>query len=163
MSTITMTARHAQRPLRSGKSPYPELDRDGQLPSRPSSPDALSSNTPLLDTSTYPEIKPEQLAEQALDLAHSHQLAARPGRDRLLARLDDSKRVLHAVYHRLMLAAAELRAIPPAGLWFVENFSRIQELMRSARRDLRKGHRRELPHLCDDAGEGPPRVYDLAR
>ena len=163
MSTITMTARHAQRPLRSGKSPYPELDRDGQLPSRPSSPDALSSNTPLLDTSTYPEIKPEQLAEQALDLAHSHQLAARQGRDRLLARLDDSKRVLHAVYHRLMLAAAELRAIPPAGLWFVENFSRIQELMRSARRDLRKGHRRELPHLCDDAGEGPPRVYDLAR
>ena len=87
----TMTARHPQRPLRSGKSPYPELDADGQLPSRPSSSDTLSSDTPSLDTSTYPEIKPEQLAEQALDLAHSHQLAARPGRDRLLARLDGQR------------------------------------------------------------------------
>ena len=34
--------------------------------------------------------------------------------------------------------------------------------MRSARRDLRKGHRRELPHLCDTAGEGLPRVYHMA-
>ena len=89
------------------------------------------------------------------------------GRDRLLARLDDNERVLQEAYHRLMRAAAELRTIPPAGtpagLWLVENFSRVQELMRSARRDLRKGRRRELPHLCDDAGEGLPRVYHLAR
>ena len=61
------------------------------------------------------------------------------------------------------MRAAELRAIPPAGLWFVENFSRVQALMRSARRDLRKGRRRELPHLCDDASEGLPRVYLMAR
>ena len=61
-----------------------------------------------------------------------------------------------------MRAAAEPRTIPPAGVWLVENFSRVQELMRSARRDLRKGHRRELPHLCDAAGEGLPRVYHLA-
>ena len=161
MSTTTMTARHAQRPLRSGKSPYPELDQ-GQLPLRPSSSDTLSSDTPSLDISTYPEIKPEQLAEQALDLAHSHQLAARPGRDQLLARLADNERILQEAHHRLM-RAAELRAIPPAGLWFVENFSRVQVLMRSARRDLRKGRRRELPHLCDDASEGLPRVYLMAR
>ena len=89
-------------------------------------------------------------------------MAARQGRDRLLARLDDNERILQEAYHRLM-RAAELRAIPPAGLWFVENFSRVQELMRSARRDLRKGRRRELPHLCDDASEGLPRVYLMAR
>ena len=53
--------------------------------------------------------------------------------------------------------------MPPAGLWLVENFSRVQELMRSARRDLRKGRRRELPHLCDTAGESLPRVYLMAR
>ena len=35
--------------------------------------------------------------------------------------------------------------------------------MRSARRDLRKGQRRELPYLCDTAGEGLPRVYHMAR
>ena len=34
--------------------------------------------------------------------------------------------------------------------------------MRSARRDLRKGHRRELPQLCGTIGEGLPRVYHLA-
>ena len=82
----TMTGQTRQRLLRTGKPPFPELDQ-GQLPSRPSSPDTLSSDTPSLDTSTYPEIKPEQLAELALDAAHSHALAGRPGRDRLLVRL----------------------------------------------------------------------------
>ncbi|MGO9113040.1 MAG: cyclic beta 1-2 glucan synthetase, partial [Thermoguttaceae bacterium] len=132
------------------------------MPSRPSSPDTLSSDTPSLDTSTYPEIKPEQLAEQALDLAHSHQLATRPGRDRLLAQLDANGRVLQEAYDRLKQAAAQPRTVPPAGVWLVENYSRVKELMRSARRDLRKGHRYELPQLCGTAGEGRPRVYHLA-
>ena len=53
--------------------------------------------------------------------------------------------------------------IPPCGSWFVENFNRVQELMRSARRDLREGHHRELPHLCDAAGRCLPRVYVMSR
>ena len=157
----TMTGQTRQRLLRTGKPPFPELDQ-GQLPSRPSSPDTLSSDTPSLDTSTYPEIKPEQLAELALDAAHSHALAARPGRDRLLVRLKESERVLQGAYRRLRWAA-EQGMIPPAGSWFVENFNRVQELMRSARRDLRKGLHRELPHLCDAAGRCLPRVYVMSR
>ena len=102
------------------------------------------------------------MPNRPVTLAHSHQVAARQGRDRLLVRLDDNERVLQEVYQRLMRMAAERRTIPPAGVWLVDNFSRVKELMRSARRDLRRGHRRELPHLCDTAGEGLPRVYHLA-
>ena len=76
--------------------------------------------------------------------------------------------VLQEAYDRLTRSAAEPRTVLPAGshsagVWLVENFSRVKELMRSARRDLRKGRRRELPHLCDTASEGLPRVYHLAR
>jgi hypothetical protein len=109
-----------------------------------------------------PEVNLEQLAQQAITLAHSHRVSARPGRDRLLVRLDDNQRILEEVCQRLMRVAAEPRTIPPAGVWLVDNFSRVNELIRSARRDLRRGHRHELPHLCDTAGKGLPRVYHLA-
>ena len=42
---ITMTAKHAQRPLRSGKSPSQELDADTQLRSRP--PSSVAPPLPL--------------------------------------------------------------------------------------------------------------------
>ena len=138
-SMITMTARHAQRPSRSGKSPCQAPGETGQLPAPP-----LASAATRPDTSSCPEVDLEQLDQQARELAHSHRLAARPGRDRLLARLDGNERILQEAYHRLMLAG-RAAGISPAGLWFTENFSRIQELMRSARRDLRKCRRGELP------------------
>ena len=153
---ITLTARHPQGPLRSGKFPCQELDPAGPLPSRPA-----ASDTPSSDAPPRPEVNHEQLARQAHNLAQSHQLAARQGRDRLLARLVDNERILQEAYHRLT-RVAEPRTMPPAGLWLVENFSRVKELMRSARRDLRKGNRRELPHLCNIGGEGLPRVYHVA-
>ncbi len=163
MPMLTVTARHSHRPLRSETFPCPELDADSQLPSQ-----APARNTP-----TSPEVSPQQqLTQQARKLANSHQLAARHGRDRLLARLDDNERIFQAAYHRLKGVAAEQGTIPPAdpeyrvpapaGVWLVENFSRVQELMRSARRDLRKGRYRELPHVCGTAGEGLPRVYLMA-
>ena len=158
---ITMTVRHPPRPLRSEKSPCPEPDAAGPLPSQPP-----SSDMPSCDAPPCPEINLEQLAQHACQLAHAHQLADGPGRDRLLARLDDNAHVLQEVYDRLQRVATERGTIPPAGapagLWLVENFSRVKELTRSARRDLRKGHRRKLPYLCDAAGEGLPRVYHLA-
>ena len=150
---ISMTARHPQRPLRPGKSAVAK----SRLVSR-----AIAVATAIARHADVPESTWSSLQQQARNLAHSHQLAARHGRDRLLARLADNERVLQEACHRLMRAAAERRTIPPAGVWLVENFSRVQELIRSARRDLRKGHRRELPHLCDTAGEGLPRVYHLA-
>ena len=149
---ISMTARHPQRPLRTGKAACQEPAVAGQLPLQPP-----SSGTPA-----SPEVNLEQLAQQAVTLAHSHRVSARHGRDRLLVRLDDNERVLQEVYQQLMRVAAEQRTIPPAGVWLVDNFSRVKELMRSARRDLRRGNRRELPYLCDTAGEGLPRVYNLA-
>ena len=149
---ISMTARHPQLSEWPGMSPCQEPDAVGQLPTGP----------PLSDVPMCSEIKLEQLAQQARKLAYSHQLAARHGRDRLLVRLADNERVLQEAHHRLMRAAAERRTIPPAGLWLMENFRLIKELMRSMRRDLRKGLRRELPHLCAAAGECLPRAYDLA-
>jgi hypothetical protein len=116
----------------------------------------------LPDTPTCLESNLEQLAQLARELAHSHRPSARQGRDRLLAQLDDNEQLLQAVYDRLMQATAERRAIPPAGLWLVDNFRQVNELMRSVRRDLRRGRRRELPQLCTATGECTPRVYQLA-
>jgi hypothetical protein len=117
---------------------------------------------PLPDTPTCFEINLEQLAQQARELAQSHRLATRQGRDRLLVQLDDNEQLLQAVHDRLMQAVAERRTIPPAGLWLADNFRQVKELMRSVRRDLRRGPRRELPQLCTAAGECMPRVYQLA-
>ena len=94
-------------PIAVGKSPCQEPDAAGQLPSRPPSSDTLDRAL---------EVNLEQLAQQARKLAHSHQLAARQGRDRLLVRLDDNERVFQEAYHRLKRAAAERRTIPPARL-----------------------------------------------
>jgi len=149
---LTMTARHPQRPLRPGKPPYPDLDTAGQLPSRPPSSEAIPA----------PGANLEQLTQQALELARSHQLAVWQGRDRLLAQLADNERVFQAAYDWLKRMAAEPQTIPAAGVWLVENFNRVKELMRSARRDLRKSDRRELPYLCDTTNDGIPRVYHLA-
>ena len=102
------------------------------------------------------------LTQLACNLAHSHQLAARPGHDRLLARLANNERVLQEAYDRLKRVVVEQGTVPPAGVWLLENFSRVKESMRLARRDLRTGHRRVLPYLCETAGNGLPRVYDIA-
>ncbi len=135
---LTMSARHSPHAVRAGKA----------------------------DASPHPDVNPEQLSQQARKLAHLQRLAGRGVRfaphDRLLARLDDNERTLQAAYQRLT-RASEPRTMPPAGLWLVENFSRIQELLRMARRDLRKGRHRQLPHVYDTAGERMPRVYHLAR
>ena len=149
----TLTAGHPKRPSRPGRSSGQAPDANGQLPLR----------LPASDAPKGPAVNPQRLAEEARKLAHSHALAARQGGDRLHARLDESERVLHEVYHRLQSAAADGRAISAAAVWLVENFNRVQELMRSARRDLRKGRHRELPHLAGEAGEGLPRVYHLAQ
>ncbi len=154
----TLTARHPQRPLRSGKPPRHAPDAAGPLPSQPPLSDAPSSAT-----SAYTEVDRQPLAQLAMELALSHRLADRQGRNPLLARLDDNRRVLQDAFDRLRRAAAEQSTIPPAGAWLVDNFSRLRELMRSARRDLRNRRLRELPCLFDVSGECLPRVYCLAR
>ncbi len=83
---ISMTAGHPQVSEWPGISPCREPDAVEQLPSGP----------PLSDAPTRSEIKLEQLAQQARKLADSHRLASRPGRDRLLVRLEDNDRVLQA-------------------------------------------------------------------
>ncbi len=150
---ITLTAGHPKRASRPGKLPCQELGGGGQAPSQPS----------LTEAPKLPAVSPEQLAERARNLANSHVLASVQGGDRLLVRLDESARVLQEAYHRLKPAVDARRTVAPAGVWLVENFNRIQELIRTAGRDLSKGQCSELPQLADDSGEGLPRVFHLSQ
>ena len=102
---------------------------------------------PASDAAKGPAANPQRLAEEARKLAHSHVLAALQGCDRLLARLDESELVLLEAYHRLKAVAAGEGAIPPAGVWLVENFNRVQELVRSARRDFARAAAGSCPIL----------------
>ena len=101
------------------------------------------------------------LTQLARNLAHSHQLAARPGRDRLPARLADNERGFQEAYDRLKRVAARARHGPSCGRLAPGKLQPSERVDALARRDLRTGHRRVLPYLCE-TGNGLPRVYDMA-
>ena len=136
---ISMTARHPQRPLRTGKAPYQEPAVAGPLPLQPP-----SSRTPA-----SPEVNLEQLTQQAVTLAHSHQVSPRHGRDRLLVQLDDNERILREVCQRLMQFAAERRVLSSRG--------------RVAGRQLQPGYRADTIGPAGSPQGTPPRVAPPSR
>jgi len=104
----------------------------------------------------------DQLAQHGKTLAGRHQL--RPGNapDQLLARLADNEGILDDTRILLAEAVATDCWVSPAGEWLLDNFSLIEEQIRTARRHLPKGYSRELPRLRSGASAGLPRVYDIA-
>ncbi|HEY9449065.1 MAG TPA: hypothetical protein VIQ60_04895, partial [Gemmatimonadaceae bacterium] len=107
---------------------------------------------------------PQQLAERAREVAAAQHLA--PGRRglpraRLLARLDDSRRILDEAHERLAATGDDID-IGPAGEWLLDNFHVVREHIREVREGLPKGYYRELPELASGQLAGYPRVYELA-
>ncbi|HEU5171828.1 MAG TPA: glucoamylase family protein [Gemmatimonadales bacterium] len=107
----------------------------------------------------------EHLADRARAVAGGQRLVARGwrrGRPRLLARLDETRRLLDGVHARLAGAADRKADVGPAGEWLLDNFHVVQEHIREVRESLPRGFYRELPELAGGALAGYPRVYELA-
>jgi cyclic beta-1,2-glucan synthetase len=106
----------------------------------------------------------DQLAERARVVAKGERL--REGRRLwrtapLLARLNETKRILDAAHQRLT-AAAEHVEVGPAGEWFLDNYHVIQEHVREVHASLPRGYYHELPELAAGRLAGYPRVYEVA-
>ncbi|HZI74652.1 MAG TPA: hypothetical protein VFD73_11680, partial [Gemmatimonadales bacterium] len=80
----------------------------------------------------------------------------------LLARLEQSRKILEDAYARLTEAADSNVGVGPAGEWLLDNFHVIQEHIGEVRESLPTGYYRELPVLAAGPLAGYPRVYELA-
>ncbi len=104
----------------------------------------------------------EQLKRHAITLAGQHKINPRPGRDRLLPRLDENEHILQAAYDVVTTAASPGQRLIPAESWLLDNFYLIEQQIVLARRHLPRGYSRQLPRLADGPSAGFPRIYDLA-
>ncbi|HET7622810.1 MAG TPA: glucoamylase family protein, partial [Gemmatimonadaceae bacterium] len=107
---------------------------------------------------------PQQLAERAREVAAAERLV--PGkkglpRARLLARLEETNRILESAYDRLTSVGDDVD-VGPAGEWLLDNFHVVREHIREVREGLPKDYYRELPELLNGPLAGYPRVYELA-
>jgi cyclic beta-1,2-glucan synthetase len=105
----------------------------------------------------------DQLVRHAKALAEHHEVDPIPGKDRLLPRLAENEEILLQAYELLTEAAASNLRIPPASVWLLDNFYKIEEQIRLAKRHLPKGYSKELPHMQRGPLAGYPRIYDLVR
>ena len=107
----------------------------------------------------------EHLGNRARAIAAGQRLAP-PGRKgrrpALLARLNETRRLLDNAHARLAAAAARDLDVGPAGEWLLDNFHIVQEHIREVRESLPGGYYSELPELAGGGLAGYPRVYELA-
>lgn len=106
----------------------------------------------------------EHLGERARELAATQQLAKERSvkRTPLLARLEETSRILERV-HGELTAHSNLRAdVGPAGDWLLDNYHVLRGHMREVRESLPRGYYRELPTLATGPLAGYPRVYEIA-
>ena len=104
----------------------------------------------------------DQMEHHGRSLAASHRVSSGRPQDRLLNRLAENEAILQGVRDLLAEAVRAGHPIAPAGEWLLDNFSLIEEQIRTARRHLPKGYSRELPRLHSGQSAGLPRVYDIA-
>ena len=86
-----------------------------------------------------------------------------PGKDLLLPRLAENEAILLQANELLTEAVASNLRIAPASEWLLDNFYKIEEQIRMAKRHLPKGYSKELPHMLRGPLAGYPRIYDLVR
>ena len=103
------------------------------------------------------------MERHAKALAERHEVDPMPGKDLLLPRLAENEAILLQAYELLTEAAASNLRIPPASEWLLDNFYKIEEQIRLAKRHLPKGYSKELPHMLRGPLAGYPRIYDLVR
>lgn len=108
---------------------------------------------------------PDHLTEQAVATARAQHirppgilLASAP----LLARLNQTWRIIDDAHDRLASYCADGGEVGPAGDWLLDNFHVVQEHIREVHESLPRGYYRELPVLAEGALAGYPRVYELA-
>ncbi|MDD1723263.1 MAG: hypothetical protein LUQ15_07370, partial [Methanothrix sp.] len=104
-----------------------------------------------------------QLVRHAKALAERHEVDPIPGEDLLLPRLAENEAILLQVNELLMEAVASNLRIAPASVWLLDNFYKIEEQIRMAKRHLPKGYSKELPHMLRGPLAGYPRIYDIAK
>ncbi len=105
----------------------------------------------------------DQLERHAMALAERHEVDPMPGKDLLLPRLAENEAVLLQANELLTEAVASNLRIAPASEWLLDNFYKIEEQIRMAKRHLPKGYSKELPHMLRGPLAGYPRIYDIAR
>ena len=103
----------------------------------------------------------DQLAERARAVARGERMRA--GRAiwksaPLLARLNETRRILDVAHRRLTEASERESDVGPAGEWFLDNYFVIQEHIREVRASLPSGYYRELPELASGTLAGYPPV-----
>ncbi|MBA3889599.1 MAG: hypothetical protein H0X64_03635 [Gemmatimonadaceae bacterium] len=105
----------------------------------------------------------EHLAARARKLAEGqrHHFARRQP-TRLLARLDETRRILDEAYRELNEPDVAELNVGPAADWLLDNFHVIQEHVRDVREALPRGFYRELPELTGGPLAGYPRAYEIA-
>jgi cyclic beta-1,2-glucan synthetase len=107
----------------------------------------------------------DHLGGRAQTIARSQRVVADGNRRRrapLLARLNQTRRVLDDARERLAAYAADGGDVGPAGEWLLDNFHVVQEHIREVHESLPRGYYRELPVLAEGSLAGYPRVYELA-
>ena len=110
-----------------------------------------------------------RLAAHARDIARAHRIVPiqsrkwleRQRRGPLLARLDDSERLLSEARDILSNPAGSKLEVSPAGAWFLDNFFVVLEQVREIRATLPSGYYHELPKLAEGQHAGYPRVYNI--
>lgn len=105
----------------------------------------------------------ERLENFAAILAEDHLEVSRPRHfQRLLPRLRDNERVLHAAYRTLITTVKSRASAAPAAEWLIDNFFVVEEQLREIQEDLPDGFYRELPKLVTGPYAGFPRIYAIA-
>ncbi len=103
----------------------------------------------------------EQLDKRGEIMAQSHNVDRRPDCERLLARLTRNENLLTSTHALLSENEFTKRALPPAGVWLLDNFFLIKEQIQLAREHLPKRYSLELPRLRGGNAAGLPRVYEI--
>ena len=80
-----------------------------------------------------------------------------------MPRLAENEAILLQVNELLTEAVASNLRVAPASVWLLDNFYKIEEQIRTAKRHLPKGYSKELPHMLRGPLAGYPRIYDIAK
>ncbi len=129
------------------------------LPSRRDGPDEVLAGPIRGDLLGH-----EHLVQRAQAVARGQQLAPRRRggrRPKLLARLDDTRRVIASAHSRLVGTTSETD-IGPAGAWLLDNFHVVEQHIREVEASLPRNYYAELPELATGPLAEYPRVYELA-
>ena len=104
----------------------------------------------------------ERLAQHAVSLAKAQKVSRRKEGQKLIPRVSENSRVLHAAYKAVAKAVHEQHAITPAAEWLLDNFHVIEGQVTDIHLDLPESYYRELPKLTEGVLVGYPRIYGIA-